>query len=875
MSKVNVHRVAGELAAISNELLAKIRESRKNAQSYVTRLRDVEEDIRTILREEQERRRLQREFEEARQTVQQSEPALKAPVEIPTAPAADQKQYEAVAQEISTSSSVISSPVEQETEVLTSQHPTAPAFTLKKPRNEGAQRTQGGFTPREESQGRLLKARNGQQRPTYTPREGQQRPYTSRNGQRQPFSKDRIPDKDSDRTTYRPVARSVSRPKTDALPALEKDRTVFDTRRIGTKKDAARNTNVSNRTKNKKAIMKEQAPTFRIDDDVIRGRRKRKGSRSSKSDYIVIDHAVITTERVTIKTLAEKIGKPGAEIIKKLMQLGIMATINQEIDYDTAELIAADFGVALEQQVEKTAAETMVFNYDEMTDESQFVERPPVVTVMGHVDHGKTSLLDRIRKTRVTAGEAGGITQHIGAYSIATKTGRRITFLDTPGHEAFTAMRARGAQVTDVAILVVAVNDGIMPQTVEAINHIKAANVPMIVAINKMDLPNADANRVMQELTQYSIVPEEWGGDTVIAKVSATVGTGVDDLLDMILLVSDVQELKADPNRLAKGTVVEAKMDNRGRGPVATVLVQNGTLHTGDYVVAGGVSGRVRFMTDDMGSRVEEAGPSIPVEVVGFSDVPEAGDEFYAVDDEKFARRVAEERREKIKVEQMKMSSRVSLDDLFERISQGNMKELRLIVKADVQGSAEAVKQSLEKLSNDEIRVTCIHTSVGAITENDIMLASASNAIIIGFNIRPDAMARAAADREKVDVRLYRIIYSAIEDVEKAMRGMLAPTFKEVLLGHAEVRNIFTISSVGTVAGCYVIDGKMQRNSSVRLLRDNVVIFEGKMASLKRFKDDVREVPSGYECGITLDGYNDIKERDVIEAYTMEQNIIE
>ena len=488
---------------------------------------------------------------------------------------------------------------------------------------------------------------------------------------------------------------------------------------------------------------------------------------------------------------------------------------------------------------------------------------------MGHVDHGKTSLLDYIRHSHVTAGEAGGITQHIGAYTV-TIDGRVITFLDTPGHEAFTAMRARGAMCTDIAVLVVAADDGVMPQTIEAINHAKAAEVPIIVAINKMDKPGASPDRIKQDLTNYGLVCEDWGGDTIMVPVSAITGEGVDNLLEMILLEADVRELRANPNRMAKGVIIEAKLD-KARGPLATVLLQNGTLHVGDNVVAGLASGRVRAMVNDKGERVKSAGPSMPVEISGFTDVPSAGDEMMAVEDDRLGRQVVEERRDKLKAARVASSTKVSLDNLFSRIDQSKMTTLNLIVKADVQGSVEAVKQALEKLSNDQVRVRVLHSAVGAVTKDDVNLASAFDAIIIGFNIRPDNNAKEAAEREGVDIRLYRVIYQAIEDIEKAMKGLLAPEYKEVLLGHAEVRNTFRITGAGTVAGCYVQDGKMQRNAQVRLLRDNIVVYEGKLNSLKRFKDDAKEVAAGYECGISFDGYNDIKEGDIIECFIMEE----
>ncbi len=607
------------------------------------------------------------------------------------------------------------------------------------------------------------------------------------------------------------------------------------------------------------------------DDEMRRGGARKKGKQVSAQQMmapIKIEKAYMTAETITVKDLTERIGKPAGDIIKKLLLLGIMATINQELDYDTASLVCSEFGVELELKLDKTAEDTLAAeNFEDS--EADLVDRPPVVTIMGHVDHGKTTLLDYIRKSHVTAGEAGGITQHIGAYQV-NLNGRLITFLDTPGHEAFTAMRMRGAQATDIAILVVAADDGVMPQTIEAINHAKAAGVPIIVAINKMDKEAANPDRIKQDLTSYDLVCEEWGGDTIMVPISAAKGENIDTLLEMILLEADMLQLKANPNRQARGIIIEARLD-KGRGPVATVLVQNGTLRVGDTVVAGMAYGRVRAMMNERGERVKAAPPATPVEVIGFGDVPEAGDEINAVEDTDLSRKVAEERRSKQRAAMIKASSKVSLDDLFTKISEGELKDLNLIIKADVQGSVEAVKQSLERLSNDQVRVRTIHGSVGAITENDVMLASTAGAIIIGFNVRPENNARDMAARESVDIRLYRIIYNAIEDVEKAMKGLLAPEFREVILGHAQVRNTFRISGVGTIAGCYVTDGKLQRNAQVRLLRDNVVVFEGNLDSLRRFKDDVKEVATGYECGVGLEKFNDVKENDVVECFTNEQ----
>ncbi len=629
------------------------------------------------------------------------------------------------------------------------------------------------------------------------------------------------------------------------------------------------------KAKNKKTMMKEAGPTARgwEDDGQMGNRRKAKKQQAEaqqpKPAPVVIDHAVITTETITVKDLSEKLGKPANEILKKLLMLGIIANINQELDFDTCELIAGEFGITLEQQVAKSFEDVLMDAAEDVDAPETLKPRPPVVTIMGHVDHGKTSLLDAIRNSHVTAGEAGGITQHIGAYTV-TLNGKQITFIDTPGHEAFTAMRARGAQVTDIVILVVAADDGIMPQTVEAINHAKAAGVPIVVAINKIDRDTADPERVKQQLTEYGLVSEEWGGDTICVPVSAKKQINLDQLLEMVLLQADVLELKANPDRLAKGTIIEAQLD-KTRGPVATVLVQNGTLRKGDTIVAGTAYGRVRAMMDDKGRSVNAAGPSMPVEVLGFNEVPAAGDTLFAADDDKLNRQVAEERRDRLKAAQVKQAQKVSLDDLFSQMAEGELKDLNLIIKADVQGSVEAVKQALEKLSNDEVRVRCIHSGVGAITGSDIMFASASNAIVIGFNVRPDATARATAEKEKVDVRTYRVIYNAIEDVGNAMKGMFKPVFQEVELGRCTVRNTFRVSGVGTIAGAYVNEGKVTRTAQVRVVRGGIVIHDGKIASLKRFKDDAKEVLAGYECGISIENFNDILEEDVIECYTMEE----
>ena len=587
--------------------------------------------------------------------------------------------------------------------------------------------------------------------------------------------------------------------------------------------------------------------------------KKKPAKKKTKKKVITIE------EQLTVARLAEKLAIPATELIKKLMDLGMMLNQNAPVDFDTASLLAEEYGAKLEMKAaEQDESESV--EIEEEPENLEPVPRAPVVTIMGHVAPGKTSLLDKIRQSHVAQSEAGGITQHIGAYQVELEGGK-ITFLDTPGHEAFTSMRARGAQVTDIAILVVAANDGVMPQTLEAISHAKAANVPIIVAINKIDAPGANPDRVKQQLSEHGLIPEDWGGDTICVPVSALRGDGIGELLEMINLVAEMQELKAPVDGLAKGTVIEAKLD-KFRGPVATVLIQKGTLKVGDPVVAGTVCGRVRALTNDKGQNIKTAGPSTPVEVLGLGDVPHAGDLFQVTTSEKQAREIAAKRLSKEK-EEMQKTTRVSLEDLFQQIQSADIKELRLLIKTDVQGTAEAVKQQLEKLSNEEVKVVAIHTGVGAISESDINLAAASNAIVIGFSVRPDAIAKKAAEREKVDIRTYRVIYDAVEDIKKALKGMLAPVYKEEVLGHAEVREVFKVPKVGNVAGSYVLDGRILRSASVRVLRDNVVIYEGELASLRRFKDDVREVTSGFECGIGVDKFNDIKVGDIIEAYRM------
>ncbi len=654
--------------------------------------------------------------------------------------------------------------------------------------------------------------------------------------------------------------KSVEKAKPDKVKALEKTKALERVKQV--EKHAYKG-KMDRKNRLEKDIMRELAG-----ERDLALRRGGKGRKKKQHTEPPKERKPITIgETITVKNLAEKMAISATEVIKKLISLGVMASINQEIDSDTATILANELGfnVQVKSDMEKEAKLLQEFE----DDPADLQPRPCVVTIMGHVDHGKTSLLDAIRHTNVTASEAGGITQHIGAYQVDHK-GKKITFVDTPGHEAFTAMRARGAKVTDIAVLVVAADDGVMPQTVEAINHARAAEVPIIVAVNKIDKPTADPQKVKRELTEYNLVAEEWGGDTIFVEVSAKEKTNIDELLEMILLVSEINEFKANPNRPARGTVIEAELD-KGRGPVATVLVQNGTLRVGDFIIAGVAYGKVRAMMDHTGRRVKKAGPSTPVEVLGFSEVPPAGELFFAVEDEKLGKQIVGERMDKKREADMKASApKVSLEDLFNQIKEGQVKELNIIIKADVQGSVEAVRQALEQINNEEVRVRVIHGGVGAITETDIMLASASNAIVIGFNVRPDVNARKAVETEKVDIRLYRVIYDAIEDIKAAMSGLLEPEYKEVVTGRAEVRKTFKVSKVGTIAGCYVTEGKIIRDAGVRIIRDGIVIHEGALESLKRFKDDVREVQQGYECGMTIEQFNDIKEGDQIEAFTME-----
>lgn len=640
---------------------------------------------------------------------------------------------------------------------------------------------------------------------------------------------------------------------------------------FGNKKKSSEKSYDDKKAINKKSLAKGQVSVEDFDENKSGYRKlrvKKDKSGKEQSQTVKIEKAVINKDIIPIKELSEKLGISAIEITKKLFKEGIMKTINDSVDYDTAGVIAADLGIELELKMDKTAEEALAEAFDTQDEAENLVKRPPVVTVMGHVDHGKTSLLDRIRSANVTSTEAGGITQHIGAYTVSLN-GEKITFLDTPGHAAFTAMRARGAQITDIAVLVVAADDGIMPQTIEAIHHAQAAGVSIIVAANKIDKPQANLDRLKQQLADQSVLIEEWGGDVAFVPVSAKTGEGIDNLLETILLTADVKELKANPNRMAKGAIIEAKLD-KGKGPMATVLIQNGTLHTGDNLVAGTITGRVRAMIDDKGRNVKEAGPSMAVSILGLEDVPNAGDSIYAVEQDKLSKLVAQERKNKERENMIKQSQKVTLDDLFSKISDGNLKVLNLLIKADVQGSVEAVKQSLTELSDEEVKVNVIHAAVGAINETDVMLADSSNAIIIGFNVRPDANAKALAERSKVDVKLYRIIYEAIDDVKNAMKGLIAPKTQEIYMGKAEVRQTFRITGVGMVAGCYVTEGKIVRNGKLRIYRDDVMICEGNVNQLKRFKDDVKEVSQGFECGISIENFNDIKIGDFIESYIIE-----
>lgn len=869
--KIKINDAAKAVAKNANDQLRAVKETQDLLRAQTDSLRKLEAELVRKVKEQQQAKQDAPAADQAvsdavrpeADTPAPEQTAKKETVGTAAEPAAQQAPEEAPAPPVAEEGKAPAQKAEPAPETIRTARPEAAKPRFERPAERLARR-QGGVLRDDAAARNAQRMKDNPPQSQSRPRTGDRmgRPQQAQNGRPQRPAGDR-PRQDHNR----PAAGRPRPAAAPAAPSVEKGRVSnYDPK----KSSYTRVFDNDKRQKSKKQLEKERYAKQGGLDEVFRGRKPRKRQQQApKIETIKIDKAVITGETVTVKTLAERIGKPATDIIKKLMMLNIIATINHEIDFDTASLVASEFGVELEQKIEQSAEEQLISENDVVDDEKDLVKRPPVVTIMGHVDHGKTSLLDAIRSSRVTAGEAGGITQHIGAYTVDVN-GESITFLDTPGHEAFTAMRSRGAQVTDVVILVVAADDGIMPQTIEAINHAKAAGVPIIVAVNKIDLPDANPDRVKQELTEHGLVCEDWGGDTIVVPVSAKTHQGLDQLLEMVLLVAEVQDLKANPDRLARGAIVEAKLD-KGRGPVATVLIQNGTLEVGQTVIAGMASGRIKAMLNDRGQRVDKATPSMPVEVLGFDVVPEAGETMYAVETGALTRQIVEERKNRIKIEKTKATSKVSLDDLFDQISEGQIKELNLIVKADVQGSVEAVQSSLEKLSNDQVHVKCIHGGVGAITATDILLASASNAIIIGFNVRPDASARNQADKDGVDIRLYRIIYQAIEDIENAMKGMLEPVYQEVVLGHAEVRETFKVSAVGTIAGCMVQDGKLLRNCEVRLLRDNVVVYEGHLASLKRFKDDAKEVASGFECGLSLENFNDIKLGDVVEAFTQEE----
>ena len=835
-------------------------------------------------RAEEEARKKEEEAAAARAAAQSApaepEPAPEVPVAAPAEPApviepapAVEVKAEPAPKEAPVTPAAESAPEAPATPAV----PAAPAASASAPaktqpaKTQPAQQRQSA-PAREGRDGRPAQQR--QERPTYRPTDGRTdsrsarptytpgaRPQTgaSRPGAPRPQTSPRPGAAGSARPgaarppMARPAAPAPTAPRREPPKKFEK--TYVEQRRVVNKRDLQR---------------RQGASIGDFDEDKSGYRKARFGKKAVRKETqtIKIDHAVVTGKEIPIKVLSEKLGISAVEITKRLFKEGIMKTVNESVDYDNAAFIALELGIDLEYKPEETAEDALLKVHGE-GDSENLVSRAPVVTVMGHVDHGKTSLLDAIRKTNVTEGEAGGITQSIGAYTVTFGEGKKVTFIDTPGHAAFTAMRARGAQVTDIVVLVVAADDGIMPQTVEAINHAKAADVPIIVAMNKMDKPHVDPDRVKQELMKYDLVPEEWGGDVIVVPVSAKTGAGIDDLLENIWLVAEMQELTADPDRNAKGVIIEAKLD-KGKGPMASVLVQNGTLHTGDNLISGTTMGRVRAMIDDKGRTVKEAGPSTAVSVLGLEDVPNAGDTIFAVD-QALMKQVQEERKNRQRESMIKETQKVTLDDVFAQVAEGKMKELKLIVKADVQGSVEAVKGALEKLENEEVRVRVIHAAAGAITESDVMLASSANAVIIGFNVRPDTKAKQLAEHSKVDVRMYRIIYELLDDMEAALKGMLSPKYQEIYMGKAEVKQTFNITGVGTVAGCFVTEGKLVRGGKLRIYRDNVMIVEGNVKQLKRFKDDAKEVSGGFECGCAIEGFNEIRVGDFIECYLIEE----
>ncbi len=843
---VNISKVLSDGTA--NELIKKVSSAEKAVGDILKRLTELD-NARIAKRAEEERIAKEAEVASAQQPAEEIKPQVAEPVSVETSPVEEIKTAEEEPkkpeEKVVKSEKVEENKAEPKPEVKAE----TPAAEPEKP----AKPARPSFIVAKASQvapKTYVNKDNGarQERPK-NPAYGGQKPATG--GANRPAQ-----------PKY--VAPAAPQPTKPASKAFGPDKKKQSYEKTYVEKDR--------HAISKRALAKQQGVTVDDFDEDKSGYRKlrvKKAKGAQSAQTIKIDHAVVTTNDIPLKVLSEKIGVTAVEITKMLFKEGIMKTVNESIDFDTAAILAAGIGVELEYKPEKTAEEILSEKQEDTVEEIEsLVPRAPVVTVMGHVDHGKTSLLDYIRKSSVTSGEAGGITQHIGAYSVSVK-GKSITFIDTPGHEAFTAMRARGAMVTDIVILVVAADDGIMPQTIEAINHAKAAGVSIVVAINKMDKVGANPDKIKQDLTTYELVPEEWGGNTQVCEISCKTGQGIDNLLETVLLVAEMKELLANPEREARGVIVEAQLD-KGKGPVATVLIQNGTLHTGDNIISGTVTGRVRAMIDDKGRTVKVAGPSDAVYVLGFEEVPNAGDSIFAVSQE-LIKSVLEERKRKEREDMIRSTSKVSLDDVFNKIAEGNIKTLNLIVKGDVQGSVEAVKQSVIKLSNEEVQVKVIHSGAGAITESDVMLADSSNAIILGFNVRPDAKAKATAEASKVDVRMYRIIYDLLDDVEAALNGMLTPKYQDVYLGKCEVRQTFKITGVGNIAGCYVLDGKIVRGGKLRIYRDDVLVVEGNVQQLKRFKDDVKEVAKGYECGCAIEGFNDIRVGDIIECYSVEQ----
>ncbi len=868
-----------------SELGKKVNASEKRMSEILKKLSDMESAIQAAKKQEEERAAaLQAEKERAEKKEQEAAAAAKEKQqeELPEKPIEKQPEKKAenkaekpapAAQQEAKAEAKAEPPV----------HAAAPAQQQKpaqpKPAAPKAEAPASAAPRRQENAPRAPRPmENAQGASSGKPRQGDNRTFVNKDSR--PPRQDRQPQRGNG---PRPAGGAPARPGMAPRPALNARPAgarpaapapaAKPNKNFGPDKKKGDRTYIEKekRPMNKRSLQKQQGASVEDFDDERGVYRKARTKKAVKQvvQAVKIEHAVVTTDNIPIKVLSEKLGVTAVEITKRLFKGGIVTTVNGSIDYETAFMIAADLGIELEYKPEKTAEEKLIEKQADTVEEIEsLVPRAPVVTVMGHVDHGKTSLLDYIRKTKVTEGEAGGITQHIGAYSVSVG-GKKITFLDTPGHEAFTAMRARGAQVTDIVVLVVAADDGIMPQTVEAINHAKAAGVSIIAAVNKIDKPQADINRVKQDLTNYGLVPEEWGGDTIVCPVSAKTGEGVDELLENILLVAEMKELLANPEREARGTIIEAKLD-KGMGPVASVLVQNGTLHTGDNIISGTVTGRVRAMIDDRGKQVKSAGPSTAVSVLGFEEVPNAGDSIYAVSQE-LMKQVIDERKRKESEARVQQTSKITLDEVFGKIAEGNMKSLNLIIKGDVQGSVEAVKQSVVKLSNEEVQVKVIHSGAGAVNESDVMLADSSNAIILAFNVRPDAKAKALAERSKVDVRTYRIIYDLLDDMQAALKGMLAPKYQEIYMGKCEVRQVFRITGVGNVAGCYVLDGKIVRGGKLRIYREDVLVVEGNVQQLKRFKDDVKEVRAGFECGCAIEGFNDIRIGDIIECYLIQE----